>query len=73
MEITAFGEFKVGDRFLAEGEGDYIEEFTIAEISPDRKYIKVEYATHINAEREFEWLEMKDTDVLVKLAPKAAD
>jgi hypothetical protein len=70
MGLVDFNDLSVGDRFLAEGEGDYIEEFTIFEISPDRKYVKVEYADHVNAEREYEWLEINDTEVLLKLAPK---
>jgi hypothetical protein len=76
MNITEFenpktGErLKVGDRFLAEGEGDYIEELSIVEISPDRNYIKVEYADHENAERESEWLDINETEVLTKLNPK---
>ena len=70
MGLVDFNDLSVGDRFLAEGEGDYIEEFSIVEISPDRKYVKVEYAEHGNAERECEWLEINDTEVLVKLAPR---
>ncbi|RJO60612.1 MAG: hypothetical protein C4542_08705 [Dehalococcoidia bacterium] len=70
MGLADFSDLRVGDRFLAEGEGDYIEEFTIVEISPDKKYVKVDYAEHANAEREYEWLEINNTEVLVKLAPK---
>ncbi len=72
MVLSDFSDLRVGDRFLAEGEGDYIEEFSIVEISPDRKYVKVEYAEHGNAEREYEWLEINATEVLVKLSPKPA-
>jgi hypothetical protein len=61
---------KVGDRFLAEGEGDYIEELSIVEISPDRNYIKVTYADHENAERESEWLDISEMEVLTKLGSR---
>ena len=70
MQLADFSDLRVGDRFLAEGEGDYIEEFRVVELSPGGKYVKVEYAEHATAEREYEWLEIENTEVLVKLSPK---
>jgi len=67
MDLSGFDDLKVGDRFLMEGEGDYIEEFTIVEISPDRNYVKVRFADHESAEREHEWLKIRNTDVLTRL------
>ena len=73
MDLSQFDDLRPGDRLLCEGEGDYIEEFTVIEISPDRRYVKIEYAGHDGAERDFEWLEIMDTRVLVKLGPRPAD
>jgi hypothetical protein len=73
MQLAEFGDPRPGDRFLAEGEGDYIEEFKVVEVSPDGKYVKIEYAEHTSAEREFEWLEIENTAVLVKLSPNPAE